>query len=79
MSPPDSQGPVGLQPPQHDPSVSVAGDKAGVAVHNLDAVDLGSVTAEDVAGLRSGKRGRLALDMDGHGRSGRFSGRRKPS
>lgn len=62
MGLPDSNGPFRLESPVHDIAVRIARHKARVAVDNLGTVDLGSVAAEDVAGL-GGATGRLALDV----------------
>jgi hypothetical protein len=48
---PHSHRPFGLQVPVHDPPVRISSDQATVAVDDLDAVNLGSMAAENVAGL----------------------------
>ena len=64
MGSPHSHRPFGLQVPVDDPTVRIASDQATVAVDDLDAVNLGSMAAEDVAGLRW--RQTCSLLLSGH-------------
>lgn len=45
---PDGCGPLGVERPDDDPAVAVAGEEAGVGAEEVDGVDLGSVASEDV-------------------------------
>lgn len=61
MSLPDCHGSFGLELPQYDEAVRIAGNEPGVAADEVDAVDLCNVTAKDVAGLSWGECRGLAL------------------
>lgn len=51
VGPPHSQRPLCVELPADQPAVGIAGQQARVVAQKLDAVDAGSVAAEDVAGL----------------------------
>jgi hypothetical protein len=63
VRPPHGQRALCVEPPVHQPAVRVARQQARVAAQKLDAVDVGRVAAEDVAGL-GGLAGRLAVVDD---------------
>jgi hypothetical protein len=65
VSSPDGDGPFGLQSPGYDPAVRIAGEQTSVLADYLDAVDLGSMAAENIAWLGRRECGGLALR--GHG------------
>lgn len=65
---PHSEGTFCLQLPAYHPPIGVAREQTRVAMYDLDAVDVGSVAAEDVAGLgRRTNRLLLLLDVKRHG------------
>lgn len=65
---PHSQWAFCVEPPKDQPAIGVASQQARVAAQKRDAVDVGSVAAEDVGGL-GGMLGRL-LAVEGIGRWG---------
>jgi hypothetical protein len=73
VSPPHSHRPFGLELPAHDPAVGVARKQATVAVDYANAVNLGRVAPEDVAGLGRWSRGHFSFLM-AHGVQGKYCG-----
>jgi hypothetical protein len=64
MGLPDGQWTFCFELPVCDPAVGVASKEAGVVVHKAEAVYVGSVASQDVAGVRGGKG--LGLAVQGH-------------
>jgi hypothetical protein len=61
MGLPNGQGSLSLELPIHDAAVGIASEQATVLPHKAHAVYLGSVSAQNVAGLGRWKRRGVAL------------------